>query len=348
MKYNNGVTINKTDIKMYFYLIIAFLFLITFGIRAIKGDIDFEFYADSETYIEFVNEKQSFSNIILLNPNMLGPTLILKLFNNSFISVFFLNVIIVLFFYFTFSKKYNIDRRYLFLYFLLSSIFFSSVISINKEIISLLSIAFFFRYYKTNSFSMLLLSIFISLLVRWQMTLFIVSLVFMLSTWNPLRKYKLVLLSLFLLTISIVYYINIASFESFNLIAELGQESSVEGSGLFNIVLNLQNSGLFGYFLAFIPKFLFLFIGVLARYYKLLDTTDFYNNVVVFLQSIANLMVLIKIIKLKIGLDNIFLFSAIVYCIIFALSPIFAPRYFFPAYILLSLAVASHCRILPQ
>ena len=91
-----------------------------------------------------------------------------------------------------------------------------------------------------------------------------------------------------------------------------------------------------------LPKFLFLFIGVLVRFYKLLDFTDFYNNVVVFTQCIANFIILVNIIKLKIKLDNIYFFSAIVYCIIFSLSPIFAPRYLFPGYILFAMAIASH------
>lgn len=344
----NQVKFNKTDLKLYAYLFIAFVFLVTFGVRAVKGEIDFEFYADSETYIEFMAEKQSFSNIAVLYPNMLGPTIVLTILNESFIGVFLFNVFIVLYFYFNLTKNYNINKRYLFLYIVISPIFFSSIITINKEIISLLSMALFFKYYKTNSLSMLILSIFFSLFVRWQMALFIISLIFLLAKWNPLVRYKGLMLVSFLLLVSAVYFFNSSNFEQFNRIAELGQDTSDEGSGLFSVVLGIQNSGVFGYFFAFIPKFLFLFIGVLARYYKLLDITDFYNNVVVFLQSVANLVIIIKIIKFKIRLDNVFLFSAIVYCIIFALSPIFAPRYFFPAYVLFSLAIASHSRVIPQ
>ena len=339
---SNPIIVNKTDLKLYLYLFIAFIFLITVGISAIKGDIDFEFYADSETYIEFMAEKNSISEILLFNQNMLGPTVVLTALNESYIAVFLFNIFIVLYFYFTLTNNYKINKRYLFFFIVISPMFFSSVILINKEIISLLSIALFFKYYKNNSFSMLILSILISLLVRWQMTLFIICLTVMLSRWNPLKNYKLVMIVLFLLSISIVYYLNLASFERFNRVAELGAESADEGSGLFNTVLGIQNSNIFGYFIAFIPKFLFLFIGVLARYYKFFDFTEFYNNVIVFLQSVAHLIILYSIVKFKVKIDNIFLLAGFVYSIIFALSPIFAPRYFFPAYVLFALAVASN------
>ncbi len=342
MNYSNYFKINKTDIILYLYLFVAFVFLITIGISSVNGELDFEFYADSETYIEFMSEKHSFSNILLLFPNMLGPTVILTLLNENFIAVFLLNVFIVLFFYYNFSLLYKNKRSVLILYFFLSFMFFSSIILINKEIISLLSIALFFRYFKTKSFIFLILSILISVLVRWQMTLFIISLTFLLSKWNPLRNNKYILVLLFLFSISTVYYFNLSSFEQFNLIAELGQETSEEGSGIFYFILNIQNSSFLGYFFVFIPKFFLLFIGVLARYYKVFDTSDFYNNVVVFSQSVANVFVLFNVIRLKIGLNNIFLFSAVIYCIIFALSPIFSPRYFFPAYILFSLSIANH------
>jgi hypothetical protein len=344
MNYSNYI-INKVDIKLYLYLILAFVFLITIGISAVKGEIDFEFYADSETYIQFMSERESLTNILLLYPNMLGPTIILTVLNESFVLVYLFNASIVLFFYYTFSQLYSIKRMYLLFYFFISVMFFSSVISINKEIISLFSLALFFRYHKTKSYIVLVLSILISFLVRWQMTLFIVCLTILMANRNPLKNYKFILALLFLFLISIIYFLNINSFEQFNLIAELGQESSEEGSGLFNMLLNIQNSSIFGYFIVFIPKFLFLFVGTLARYYKLLDTSDFYNNVIVFLQSAANCFLLIDLIRSKIKLDNIFLFSAIIYCIIFALSPIFSPRYFFPAYILFSLSIVSNNRL---
>lgn len=338
---SNPIIVNKTDLKLYLYLFIAFIFLLTVGISAVKGDIDFEFYADSETYIQFMAEKESIAEILLIHPNMLGPTMVLSVLNESFIAVFLFNVFIVLYFYFSLTNNYNINKRYLFFFIAISPMFFSSVILINKEIISLLSIALFYKYYKNKSFIMLILSILISLLVRWQMTLFIVSVTLILASWNPLKNYKLALILLFLLSISVVYYLNLSSFEDFNKIADLGQETSDEGSGLFNVVLGIQNSNVLGYFIAFIPKFLFLFVGVLVRYYNFFDYGDFYNNVIVFLQSAAHFVILISMVKYKVKMDNIFLLGGIVYCIIFALSPIFAPRYFFPAYVLFAVAIAS-------
>ncbi|MBP6755049.1 MAG: hypothetical protein KA210_02795 [Bacteroidia bacterium] len=342
-KYKNiNYKLDKVDLKLYLYLFCAFIFLITVGISAVKGEINFEFYADSETYMEFMLEKQSFTDIILFNTNMFGPTVILTVLKESYFAVFFFNVFIVLFSYFTFTKNYKVDKSYFLFCLILSPMFFSSIISINKEIISLLSLALFFKFHKTKSVIVLILSILVSFLVRWQMTVFIFSLMILLSSKTPFKNNKKKLIFIYLISVSILYFINLSSFEQFNRIAELGQESSDEGSGLFSVVLSIQNSGILGYFFAFIPKFLFLFIGLISRYYKLFDFSDFYNNFVVFLQAVANFVILKNVFNSKISFNNIFFFSAVVYCIIFALSPIFAPRYLFPAYIMFSLSLAQN------
>ena len=48
----------------------------------------------------------------------------------------------------------------------------------------------------------------------------------------------------------------------------------------------------------------------------------------------------LKIVKRKISVYNNSFYLAVLYCFIFALSPIYAPRYFFPVYILLAIVLS--------
>src|SRR5690606_13436732 len=131
------------------------------------------------------------------------------------------------------SKFYNLDKRSLFFFLLISPVLFSSLIAINKEIIALLSMTFFFIYYRKRSISYLVLALIFSFLVRWQMTMFIVILTLLISNLNVFRNKRAFSLCLLLTFISLLYYLNLSKFETFNTIAEIGQESSDEGSGLF-------------------------------------------------------------------------------------------------------------------
>ena len=293
---NNKFFIHRANLKLYIYILFGFIFLLTIGIRAVKGEIDFEFYADSETYIDYVKEIDTIRELLLSNPNLIGPTLILKSLNSNFIAVFLFNALIIIF--------------------------------------------FFNQFYNRKSFIFLLLSIISAIFVRWQMLLFIIALTFLFNKINPFKEMAKLSLILLLVFVSILYYFNLDQFENFNAIAQLGQETATEGTGLYNYFINIQNSSPVGYVFAFIPKFLFLFIGLIARYSKFLDKAEFYNYTIVFIQSLLNLFTLFKLYRNKIYFNNIFLFSAIVYCIIFSLSPIYSPRYLFTAYILMAISLS--------
>lgn len=333
--------INKTDIKFSIYIFISFLFLIFVGIAAVKGDIDFDFFADSDTYMEFAEEGFTMRQVLVISPNMIGPTIILNVLFKNYFLVFFFNILILILMYNKISKFYNLDKRSLFFFLLISPVLFSSLIAINKEIIALLSMTFFFIYYRKRSISYLVLALIFSFLVRWQMTMFIVILTLLISNLNVFRNKRAFSLCLLLTFISLLYYLNLSKFETFNTIAEIGQESSDEGSGLFSVLIGIQNSNPLGYVLAWFPKFLFLFFGLLARFQKVFDFSDFYNNFITFWQCLVNFYLFILIIKKRISLSNIFFFSAIVYSMIFSLSPIFSPRYLFPVYILMAFALSS-------
>ena len=342
MKISKPIIFNKMDIWLFIYLFVAFVFLITIGIRAVKGEIDFQYYADSETYIGMMEENFSFLEVILLNSNLLGPFIILTVFSQSFLAIFIFHVGIISFFYFRLSKIYNLNKKVLLVLMVISPILFSSIIVVNKEILSILSVTFFFSFYKNKNILDIIFALFISFLVRWQMTLFIISLLVLLSPINIFRNRKILTLSLFLVAVSLLYYFNIDKFEAINNVVEMSEKlgTDTEGSGIFTKLINIQNSIPFGYVIVVLPKFIYLYIGLLARYYNFFDFQNIYINVIEFLQCLINLVIIVWIFKRRISLDNIFLFSAVVYSIIFALSNIYSPRYFFLVYILLTLSLS--------
>ena len=239
--------LHKTDWKLIAYIIFCFIFLLVFGIRAVKGEIDFECYADSETYLEIADDsKWTLDKILLIQPNVLGPTLILRLVNSSFFIVYLMNTFIVFSLYRILIKYYNIDRSVLFFYILISPLFFSSLILINKEMISLMAMALLFMFMKSRNYLHLLLAILVSLLVRWQMALFVVLIPILWGNLNFLRRFKIVTLVVFLVGISFAYYSNLDKFQHINDVLEMAKGEKGGGSGVFFTFVDIQNGSPIG------------------------------------------------------------------------------------------------------
>jgi hypothetical protein len=342
---NSRKDLLAADYLFYLYLTIAFIFLILIGIPAINRDIDFAFYADSGTYLDFARSNLKINEIFILWPNMFGPIFLLRLVNLNHYLIFFLQVLIALYFYRTFVSFFSIHRIKFFFFLAISSIFFTSIILINKEIYALLSISFLFRYYSTRKSVYFISALLVAIFVRWQMILFVTTMLFLIS-YKPFLRRPYYYLSILLLLISVVYFVNYSLFSQINEILILAKEDGTdEGGGSFFTLVAIQNSNPFGYALVLIPKFLHFFLALITRYYNVFELSNLHNNVILFLQVLGHwilILVLIKkILVKKFDFKNIFFLTAVVYIIIFGLSPIYAPRYFFPAYILIVLAVTS-------
>jgi len=113
-----------------------------------------------------------------------------------------------------------------------------------------------------------------------------------------------------------------------------------EGTGLWGWLLNIQYSG--GYFMVFPLKALHSMFGILAYIKKIVDPPEFYNYVVVMLHSLTMLCVMLyAFVKKKLRLKNNTFYIAIIYLLIFGLTPIYAPRYFYPVFVLLCVLVSE-------
>lgn len=338
MNYNREM---KTYNVIFFtYFIFCLVFLNIWGIDAIEENIDFNFFADSETYMNLYKMKLSFAELSALNFNLLGPLFILKVLGGNYYLIFVLNMIV---FYSAFKKIitiYSMDAVKFLLLLIFSPLMIGSVIGINKEIFSFLVIALLLQYNSTKRIKFLIWVVILSFLVRWQLCL--VSLIFALATSpiNPWRNRRLSTLITLILGVSIFYPLNLSSFSYVDNVATLVGEKSTEGSGLFTALIGIQNQ-LFGYILVFVPKAFFLFVGLIYRINKIFDMTDLYNNFFVLSQSLFNTVLIYWTIRKKAGLRNNFVYFGVIYLVVFCISPIFAPRYLFPVSILLMCCVSE-------
>ncbi|MCS3555839.1 MULTISPECIES: hypothetical protein [unclassified Sphingobacterium] len=322
------------------YFFFCLMFLNIWGINAIEEKIDFEFFADSETYMLLYNMGYSISELIALNWNLIGPLMILKIFSGNFYLVFLLNMLVLYVSFYGVIKNYQLNNNKFLLLIILSPLMIGSVIGINKEIFSFLVISLLLQYNANKKLKYLILGVLLSILVRWQMTLVCLIFAFITSPANPFRKNRLKSLLIMIIGVSVIYPLNISLFEHVDNVATLGASKATEGSGLYSFLISIQNQ-LFGYCLVFIPKALFLFGGLVFRFQKMLDFSDLYNNLFVFSQSVFNLLLLYIVIKRKQWLSNDFVYFAFIYLIVFCISPIFAPRYLIPVTLLFICTVSQ-------
>jgi hypothetical protein len=345
--------IRKSTLLLAFFLLSSVIFYICVGRHALAGDIDFQFYADSLSYERIYRDLNlnSLSDLVTFNANFLGPILILDLFNGSREWVLVFNLFILCLVVWIVRARLELNTSTFLLLFFLSPFTFSSLQSVNKEILSILCVSLVVAWSVRGHFAYLLFALLCSVLVRWQLSLFVVAVCLSLSGLNPLRRNRAIYIFLVLVFVSCVYPMVSGYFERVNEIADDGSLSG-GGSGLYSLFNSLQQSG--GYFLVFIPKALQAMYGMVFKVGDVFnpDAGMFYNRVIVMLHCVvAFLLFLYTVAKRRLRMSDDFVFIAMIYCVIFVLSPIYAPRYFYPVYFLLCLvnarAVASDSTIKP-
>jgi len=86
--------------------------------------------------------------------------------------------------------------------------------------------------------------------------------------------------------------------------------------------------------------------GGMVRMANMFDWSDFYNNFVVLWQCILFfVMAVFLVINKKVDIYNDTFYFAVVYCVVFATTPIVQTRYFFPVYVLFSVLLSvNHSR----
>jgi len=329
-----------------FFMGAVFLYFV--GIDAIEGRNGFLFYADSSTYHEAARGGLGFSEAIAVGANFLGPLLILKLTSANYYLVLLLNVALMFLAVRLFAKSLGLHGFKLLLVLLLNPMTISSLLSVNKEIISVVVMALVIHGFKTRSVLAFLLALPLSLLVRWQLTLFVIVLIGVTGVWNPLRRHRWLTFAASLLLLSFLYIKMSLVFEGIQ--ENFDAAAAVyEGSGFFEFLVRLQGQGM--YWLVFPVKAAHLLFGMGVRFDRLFNPTVFYNDVFQVLHSFAMLLMFVALWRSgRARISNDLVYISVVYLLVFAMTPIYAPRYFYPVYVIWALALTCPTplpRVLP-
>jgi hypothetical protein len=333
------VTILRSTWRLWLYILASLGALLLVALPVLRGEMRLEFYADTDVYEPLARSMPLSFDLISVGANLFGPLLVLKVLGGDRFLVYLFNVVCLAAAFAVVTRTFPVNRLQFLFYLMLTPLMFTSLLSINKEIVAVAATAFFASYYYSGRRSQLVVGLIASCLVRWQMLLFMVTFMVMASPLNPFRRRRFVSALLLTVAISVVYARNLTTFEQLNQLALLGAQEYVEGSGLYGFFLTVQNH--YGYFLVFLPKTLHQMLGLLTRADQVTEVEHFFNNDVMFFHSVASLVLLLVAAwrrRIRLDLDPVYI--AVVYAAVFALSPIFSPRYFLPIYVLLAIAVA--------
>ena len=321
----------------------AVVFLAAIGNRVLDGDVvNFQFYADSVTYEKTfrgdVGNVSSAQDLVASDRNYLGPLLLLRLVAGNRWGVLALNCLFFAYGVLLVARIYPLRRPLLVGLLGTCPLLFSSLIAVNKEIFLFLAVCLLMYGLRSRRFWALGAAAIVGLLARWQAAVFVIVFLSMYSTINPFRERRLLCLILLVTALTVVYPSMRVVFAAAD---QIGAEGALtnEGSGIYSRMIEIQNS--YGYFLIVIPKTLQAIFGPLAKVGQMFPWKDFYNDVMLVWQAAMTLGLLVALVVTgRFRLKNELIYASLVYCVIFALTPVYAPRYFFAVYVLWAIALS--------
>lgn len=311
-------------------------YLAFFGIDALEENSNLQFFADSSTYHKIFNGEiwlgDGIAGWIGVARNFLGPLLILKISGNNYYVIAAFNCILFIYSLIKISHILNLNSYKFLLILLLNPITISSLMSVNKEIISFLFIACLFSYIEKKSWINFLVCFVLALMVRWQLVIFFILICLAYSRLNLLKTHRYLFLAFIIIAASIIFYLAADLLSPINLNFS-SSAAEHDGSGVWTNLVELQNNGY--YFAVFLFKALHLLFGLSANISKILSPDSFYNDVIQTLNAVSFVILFfILTMKRKFTMSNDIFFISVIYLIIFSISPIYAPRYLYPVYIL--------------
>jgi hypothetical protein len=335
------VRANREVVLVYLSIgvvIAGWIFLYFIGQYALIGNHPFQFFADSSTYHDiysgFLVTAQGFIGI---SYNFLGPLLILTATGGNIYLIMVANVIMFSLSLIFICRALGTDPLTSFFIQFISPMTASSLLSVNKEIIVFPVLALLINGYRHRSPGLIAAAVVVSMLARWQLTAFCLILICLYFVRNANRY---AILSALLLTTSISYYIAQDLLAPVLENVEFSTSSYTEGSGSFEILLNLQNDGL--YFLVAPIKAAHLLFSMGTRFDLMFDPIIVYNDQVTTTYCFVNMVLFVALIMNGYGaVRHDLIMISLVYLIVFALTPIYSPRYFYAVTVLWGLALAG-------
>ncbi len=286
---------------------------------------------------------------ISLSSNTFGPVLISRLLLNN-------NLLILVFNYIIFLISFHLLRNFkqlnpikLALFLISSPMLFSSITTLNKEILSFFCVSFLISISnKRLTVFNILIVMFSSLLVRWQMIVVSALFLFLNKVVRKDLRSRFISIISFLMLLSFLYPF-IRNFLDLDVVLSVDQytETSESNSGFIYMLNSLQNNYML--FFSFVPKTLMNLVANPGKLFQSYDTLsnpyDIYNNYVVPGQGlITTLLIILSFKKFRINSFNSSHYLILIYSIVFSLSPFIQTRYFFPLYPLLCIQASQRVK----
>lgn len=341
---------NKTNfLSFIFIFFVSFSLLIFVAIPSLNGSIELKFYFDSLTYLRKATE---FSKIEAIDLNLLiemaitnsfGPVILGSITNNNPFLIWFFNFLI----YWNCSSyiinKFKLNPKKYHMFVFINLISWISLVTLNKEIFSFLSITLLLSYLKKKNLIKLIFLIISGFLVRWQMVLFLVTVIFTASHIMPFknkRSFHIIGLLLLLSLTLPLYTLDIR--ESIEWWREQTLNNRGSGSGLYLYWIQMDTK--FLYFLSFPLKLIHLTILNFIQFVLHPSINlSYFHNTAETAQSFSFIILYFNILRNKQfrTLSNDFTYISLIYLIIFVTVQIYTPRYLFPGYLLLAIMLSS-------
>jgi len=323
-------------------------FLATIGIDALEMRNEYQFFDSSSTYHEVARgnlDLESLGDVISISGNFLGPLMIVRLAGDNYYAVLALNAALLAFSVVSLARSLRLDAPKFLLVLLLDPISVSSVLSVNKEILAVAMIALLVRFYTARSVPALVLAILTSVLVRWQMTMLLLLTLALLSPVNPIRGRRVATIAVVLAALSLAYFLLEETLAPIRLNFQ-DAAAEYEGSGLYELLVNLQDQG--WYWAIFPLKAAHLLFGNGLRFDRLIAPTNWYGDVWQLLHSTSLLVLFLVLVRRgRFTPKNDLVYLSLIYIAVFAITPIYTPRYFYPVYVFWAAALCTRDPLSP-
>jgi hypothetical protein len=310
---------------------------------SLDGRTDQHIAADSVTYLYFADSlRQGNADPFVITalatfPNTLWcPVLLALILKSTFAMVianyamFFLALVLL-------KKSFSFSMGIFVGLLLLNATTTVSLLSVNKEIVDLLSVAFFFFGLRRQHNGVLLMAILLALFNRYEICMVMLLFLLAKSKINPWGRRRVLTLTALTLLLSVM----LPLFASNTMLAAHVEEAS--GGGIVTWLDSLEMHYLYG--VAVIPKIAENFFAELVNVSKWstsYGSSDLANSYIVLSNNLANAIVLMILAsKRRLTVRSEIMYFTMLGCIVMAISFVIQPRYFYFAYVLLSLRAAQ-------
>lgn len=324
------------------YILAGAVFLLLVGADALAGNHQFQFFADSSTYLRTFADRSVLGGepLVGVAANYLGPMLLLRLVGGDIYLVLCVNVVMFVLSVASIARQLGLSSLKIAGLLALSPLTLSSLLSVNKEILTFPFLALALSAYRRKSIVLAALALAVAFLSRWQFALFGVVLLFASGSFVLVRSRLLRVGGL--LAASSVAYLAMKDFFS-PVIAVVERALELEthkGSGSFAMLLAVQDLGL--YLLIFPLKAAHLLFAMGLRFDRLFNPGNVYNDFFIVMHCFATLVVCVLVVRARrFTLRHDFVFSSIIFLAVFCLSPIYSPRYLYPVFVAWVLVLAG-------